>query len=257
MKLLAKLVTFLLLLVFLTACGGTDDQGDDQGSKGGDVSPATSTERAYFNGLSHNTLDSLGQALDAAASGSAAAAYATYVRGVAQAAKDAGSPYAEGEDMTRVAGGFRHCLDDDDADTCLTYADIREADGKVSGFTMNGDPVESRVVADHSEAVTATHGGSSAQFVAAYRSTQDSVFVVVRLKAGEKGVTQVQARYRSGDGAGVTSNNQAGPSELAAGKQASYLFVFPKSDLGGTLTLTIADSAFADSRVVLRTPTRE
>jgi hypothetical protein len=265
-----KVAAALVPLVLLAACGGTDVKpasGEsanvaDQ-SPGATASPSTTgdpnlpsedTLNKYFDGLGTDTLDSLQESIDAAQPGSPAFAYATYLRGFDQAAIDGGAPDDEVADTTKIDGGFKLCQGSGSDETCYEYKDIEGADGKVSNFTVNSKPIANRLTIGNGKAVMATGSSSSATFIAAFvSSTGNSLYIVVSIKAGSKGVGLVQAKYLSPEGRHSESSDDTGPSDLDPGALANFGFAFPSAKIGGTLKLTISDSNYDDSTITLKT----
>jgi hypothetical protein len=269
MKIL-KVAGALLPLLLLISCGSSDVKpSNGESAKVADQSPSASdspssdsdpnlpsedTLRKYFNGIGHSTLDSLQESLDAAVPGSPAAAYATYLRALMQADIDGGTPDDEGEDVNKVTGGFKQCVGTGSDQTCYKYTDIEGSDGKVSNFSVNDKPLGNRLSVGNGKAVVADGSGSSATFIAAFEASSGSnLFIAVSVKAGSKGVSLVQAKYRSVDGRQSESAQNSGPDDLDSGALANFAFVFPSAKIGGTLTLTLSDSDYNDSTITLKT----
>jgi len=268
---IVKVAGALLPLVLLVSCGGGTDvkPSDGESAKVADQSPGATesasasddidlpsedTLEAYFNGIAHQTLDSLQEAIDAAQPGSPAAAYATYLRGFGQAAVDDGTPFEEGADMSKVDGGFKQCEGTGEDETCYEYSDIEGAGGKVAKFSVNDKPLGTRLAIGNGKAVGAKDGDSQATFIAAFEGSSGSnLFVVVSIKAGSKGVALVEANYRSVEGRQSESSDDTGPDDLDSGALANYAFVFPSAKVGGTVTLKINDSDYTESTITLKT----
>ena len=262
-----RLAAVLVVLMVPTGCGGSaaDSSGTSTSatgritvrpatgtSSGSTALPSDATLHTYFDGIARGTLSSLAKAKPAAASGSPAAGYATYLEAAAQAVADSGhevtSPAASAE-VTH--GDYRFCSGSSSGKVCYRYSDVTGADGKVVDFSVNGKPVGERVAVGTSGPVPASGVEGRAEFVAAFEATATgNLFVAVRVEATGGDLAGVKATYGVA-GSPSPSSRMAGPRTVDAGGAGSYVFAFPRAALGGTLTLTMSGEAGATGTVGL------
>ena len=226
---LARCWTAALVLVLAAGCG---TPGTSSAEKG----PA----QTYFDGVATQTVDSLQHSLDVARPGSPAAAYATYLRGSAQAAADGGAAPTEAEfTADHTDNGYRFCQGDGSDRTCFDYTHVEVVDGKVASFSVNDQPIAPRLTVGAGQEVDFDGTDATAAFVASYRTTAtDLLFVVVTVRSGPTALGEITARYRPPGGGSASSTMQVGPDDLAAGSKANYAFAFPHAALGGKVTLS-------------------
>ena len=239
---LTRLGGALLPIVLLAGCGSADTS-----------SPADSAQ-AYFDGIATQTVGSLAAAAGAAKPGSPASEYATYLRASTRAAVGAGQPVDQAEQTAdRTSDGFRFCQGSGSSKVCFEFTDITRAGGKVSDFSVNGEPIADRLAIGTDEAVRFKDLDASATFVAAYETTaSDNLLVVVRISTGAGvGLDSVAASYQGTGAAPTPSAKSFGPDTVDPGSSADYLFAFPKAKVGGTVTLTAPNQGGRTPTVVL------
>src|SRR4051812_11235875 len=156
------------------------------GCGGADAPPSDPALQTYFDGIATQTVASLRGAAAAAAPGSPAAAYATYLEASSQAASDGGHPVAPGKQVAeRTSRGYEFCQGSGSQKTCYEYTGITRDGGKVSDFSVNKHPITDRLALGSGRSVAFRGLHAHATFIAAYETTaSDNLLVAVRIKAG-------------------------------------------------------------------------
>lgn len=237
---LTRLAGMVLPVLLLAGCGGSD----------GGTSPADKALRTYFDDIATQTVPSLRDAVQHAAPGSPAAAYATYLQVSTQAAKDGGQPIdPKRKTADRTAAGFRFCQGSETDHVCYDFAKIARTHGLVSDFSVNGKPISGRLAVGNGGQLPFAGVDAKAAFVAAYRTTATGkLFVVVRITTGG-GTTlgRVDASYRSPSHAESASTTTLGRPRLAPGSSGYFLFAFPGATVGGTITVSASGNGHRGS----------
>lgn len=218
--------------------------------------PSEETLKTYFEGIAAGTIAGAEEAMDAAAPGSMALAYANYLRGNIQAMIDGGiAPPPEQPEVKKVDGGFEYCYTGSQAQ-CYTNTKITGKSDKVANFSVNDKPLKGRLYTGDDKPITASGEDVQARFIAAYETTSDKDLIVVfSLKTGKTAsLASVQGTYRSPEGRQSTATITNGPFKLGTDSLANYAMVFPNAALGGNVTVTMFDESFQkESTLTLRT----
>ena len=237
----------LLALAVLTGCGGGGDS----------TSPADEVLQTYFDDIATQTVSSLRDAEREAQPGSPAAKYATYLKVSTQAAIDGGQKVDQRKlAADRTNTGFKFCQGQGSDQVCFTYTKVTRAAGKVADFRVNGKTIADRLAVGTGKASVFRGLDAQARFLAAYQTTaRGDLLVVVRITAGAgQGLDAVKGAYGSTGAAPADAAETFGPDTLEAGKSSNFMFAFPNTKVGGTLTLsTTAAPGGHPGTVALRT----
>lgn len=251
----------LALLMPLAACGGgpevTEANGDQSATKTEQAQEVKEEEiRTYFEALASSDPDEMAEAAELAASDSIAAAYAKHQSNLSNAALDAGIPYEE-ETLEPVDGGYDTCgTDEEGGEVCFTYADLESSGGKLSSFTVNGEPIDDRISLGNGEKVKAGNLGS-VEFLSAYKAAENDLFIAVKFTTTKRtgaAFGGFEATYRSPEGRQSKAANLIGTTDVEADSTSFEVLVFPRAEPGGTATIPIYTADyFGDTKVKIKT----
>lgn len=258
---MGRIITGICLsLLLLTACAdasvapaSSDDSASvvDQ-SQTESSSPTPSTDRkapseqdftAYFDGIASLKISDLEEAIELAAPGSLAEAYATYQKGLTQSAIDGGTPFQDTvSSVKEVDGGYEYCVTGATSQ-CFTNTEITAKDGKIASFSINGKPLKGRLQIGNGKATAVSGLDAKATFIAAYEATSgDTLVVIFSMKTGPStSMSGIQGSYRSPEGRQSSAGMMNGPFELGRDSLANYALYFPNADLGGDITVSMWD----------------
>ena len=244
----ARLVVAVALLLgaasTLSSCGDDDPSATSSASADQALPPAADVE-AYFAAVASYDPDRLTEALADTEPGSIAADYAGYLAALSRAAIAGGDP-VPGAEIHATADGFKACGGTGGPQDCVEWADFEGHGGKLTGFTINGESLDGRLVAGDGTNVPAGDL-AGVRLAFAYQSVQSGdLFVVVDVDAAEDVTIRSEgAVYRLADGTPVHTSRYVGPTGTPADTQATVVLVFPQVAVGGRVDL---DLVTADQR---------
>lgn len=119
-----SLVLLVVSVLVLPGCGGGSAKDE-------------ASAKAYFGALSSFDPEIMQEADGAAAKGSAALNFATYLRLVTEGDNQMGYTYEDGY-YEEIKGGFKLCHAED---ACREITDIQYLKGKISTFSVRGEPL--------------------------------------------------------------------------------------------------------------------
>lgn len=233
----------------LTACA-SDEDGSTAGQEPNPAptaKPATTTTlddteaereevvRGYIDAYAASDPETMSAMHDFAEPGSVAYVYATHQTAFARALRDDGAPptahrvtYQDGEaEVCSVEG-----------ETCGVWADFTTdpESGLLTGFTVNGQSLEGRILGGSGESVSAA--GAQFTLVSAYKSIQgENLWVVVEVANGPEPISIYpwEAEYVTADGRQVSATDGLGPGDLRPDAKATHVLGFAGADPGGTV----------------------
>ena len=179
--------------------------------------------------------------------GSVAHAYAIHQRAVAQAQRAGGAADLGQGPAIPADTGYKLC-DPDATSNCTVYDDFKALqNGKLVSFTVNGQPIEKRLISSK-ERDPQVLAAVSVQLISAYRTiTTDNLLVTFEVKNGTKGeitVASYDSQYVDAAGQQAKAAENAGLTDLQSGAATVLLSSFPGVDVGGTITLEVFDGDF-------------
>lgn len=216
-------------------------QSDEQSAEPQSEEPEGPSEadvRAYFEALATYDPAVMTDAVELAAPGSNAQAYAIYLRGIAQSDRDGGYP-AQPSTVTRIEDGYQVCEDAGSGEECADYTNIQHDGDQIADFYTGGDPLSGRLSLGSGEAQPLGEAGS-ATLVAAYKSIAGAVVVVFEVSSNTDGMWAV-ATYTAPDGRQANASRTSGPSDLGSGAFANYTYIFEGAEFGGQVSLRAID----------------
>lgn len=237
----------LLLALSLTSCGedkASPATADEVVASKAPEAPSNDEVRAYFEAVWSADATKTKEAIEMAAPGSKAAAYATYLAGNAQADLDAGQTRSGMLEVEDVAGGFKQCETlDNGSDACTEATDIKHVDGKVANFSTGGSPIGDRLVLGNDKSESLGDLGT-AKLIAAYRTASGDLFAVFELKSNIDGLgINYDTNYVAPDGRQTQTGRVTSPSELGNGSLANATIVFQGAEFGGKINLNVYTAA--------------
>lgn len=200
--------------------------------------PSQAELLAYFEALATSDPGMMTDAVEMAAPGSNAQAYAVYLRGVAQSDRDGGYP-TEPQTAKQIEGGFQLCSGVGSSEECSDYTNIQHDGAQIADFYTGGNPLAGRISLGSGEAQSLGEAGS-ASLVAAYRSNAGAVVVVFEISSSSDGMWAT-ATYTAPDGRQASSSLMTGPAELGSGAFANYTYFFEGAEFGGQVSLQAID----------------
>lgn len=251
----STLATIACLPLVLASC--SDDSLASEGSPSPEPTPTAESSEASTEPTSDPDLPSdddiqgfvetiagwelsdLEQARDAVVEGSPAADYLTYAIHSENSRIDAGNPNDRDADVNSVEGGFEICEEFEGEETCASYADFIGESGKIQSFSIEGTPVDERLLMGAGTEVEGP-AGSSVEFVAAYENASGThLFVSFELRSGDRALDYPSASYRSTEGRQSQADGTQGSLSLAPESMSHYMASFPGAELGGELLLDL------------------
>lgn len=224
----------LVLLVpatVLAGCGG-DDPEPDPGL------PSRDQLDSYFAAVASYDPERLTAAAKIAEPGSVAETYVLYLRALADAHVDGGTAL-DGVGVQRRGEEYRACTGKGD-DSCVTWADIEGAGGKLTGFTVNDADIDDLLVTGDDE--TSDGPLADVSMLYAYKSPQSgTLFVLADVTTTDLAVEigTSTATYDVPGGASTRGLVSGGPVRAGVGADVTALMAFPLSDLGGTASFDL------------------
>jgi major membrane immunogen (membrane-anchored lipoprotein) len=227
----------------LAGCGDEDaaPSGSDSPSASADGGlPSAADLQTYFAAIASRDPDQLEEALPLAGPGSIAEVYAGYNLAIATASLDGGQAPAQGE-VSEVDGGYQGCEPDGAEESCVTWADLEGADGKLVDFTVDGEELDDRLKSGDGEVVE-SGGLGTAELLYAYQSVQSgALFVLAEVSSNgeDVGLANGEGAYSDSAGGEILATSTLGPSELAGDSQATIALIFQGAELGGSVTIPL------------------
>ena len=213
------LVLLLLLAPAVTGCSGDDAEPADAPGL-----PSQAALRSYFEAVVTSDVDALAEVgADVAGEGSPAQDYAAY-NALSAAASAAGGPPQDAVEVEAVDGGFRACVAED---RCAEWSDLEGADGRLTGFTVNGVPLEESLVDLTGQPPVESPGLYAVQPEYAYRPPSGYLNVVVTVTA-DAAVTPRAGTYIVTDD--ILDGEAPTPATVEAGSSAAVLLPFPGAE---------------------------
>ena len=200
--------------------------------------PSQAELKAYFEALASGDPGTMAEAVEMAAPGSNAEAYAIYLAAASQADRDGGYS-AEPQTVKTVDGGFETCTDGTGDDTCSVYTNIQHDGEKIADFDAGDYPLAGRLSLGNGEAQALGTAGE-ATLVAAYKSISGYVVAVFEISSATPGMWPM-ATYTAPDGRQSQETMRSGPTELGEGAFANYAFFFEGAEFGGQVRLEAID----------------
>jgi hypothetical protein len=239
-------LTALATLLALSACGGTPTTTADPDKVQASTAPADSKSepeadvKAYFEAVWSEDVAERKSAIDMAAPGSHAAAYATYLAASAQATADAGGGSAKVDPTFRATDeGFEECSTVDGEKYCTTATDIEVLDGKVASFSTDGSPIGERLVLGNGKAKQLGSMGS-ATLLAAYRTGKGVLWTIFEIKSNVAGLgINYDTFYVAPNGRQTQQGGSTAPASLGKGALANAAVGFDGAEFGGTVHLNV------------------
>ncbi len=221
--------------------------------------------KQYLEAFSTGIPASMDAMIALAEPGTAAHAFAVHQRMVAAADQAQGltlkGPLPQ---SITVSGQLIELCDGPGEDaTCAAFAGFKALpNGKLVTFTVNGTPIDTRLLLAADRPVVSA-GGVSARVVTAYRSIQSDILEVTLEVRNDR--TQA-VTIRDGNASYVTAGGQQGrfgrfgqtgdSTDLQPGASVPVTVTVPGEDPGGTLTVDV-DSAGTNNKIgSLRLPVR-
>ena len=237
---LLSVVPVVLAMVLVAGC--SDD--DKPSSNGSSALPSDEDLAAYFGAVASYDVDKLVAAEDIAAEGSPAQDYVRYQQAYASAATAGGNPLPSAE-AEPIDGGFEACLDAGEGEECATWADLEGKNGRLVGFTVNGNDVADTLVSLESQSPIDVEGLFTAQPRYAYLSSPLGVlFVLVEVTATDLPLEVRSRRAVYVDEVTVlTGADSRGPTAVEPGESQTVILAFPKAEgttLDGQVTFDVA-----------------
>ena len=210
-------------------------QSEEEEAQPEEVDGPTQAElQAYFEALATADPGKMAEAVEMAAPGSNAQAYAIYLTGSAQADRDAGYT-TEVQEVETIEGGFAFCPEGVSENPCSEFTNIQHDGNQIADFDAGGVPLTGRLSLGNGEAQP-LGGAGEATMVAAYKSISGAVVAVFEVSSASDGLW-VTATYTAPDGRQSNSTQWSGPTDLKAGAFANYSFYFAGAEFGGTVEL--------------------
>lgn len=198
--------------------------------------PSQAELQAYFEALASEDPGVMAEAVDMAAPGSNAQAYAIYLSAVAQADRDGGYS-TDPSSVKPIEGGFEICSAGiSDQDSCNEYTNVQHEGDQIADFDTGGKPLSGRLSLGSGEAEPLGDVGS-ATMVAAYESISGAVVVVFEVSSTDEGMW-VTATYVAPSGRQAEPTMMGGPINLGDGAFANNVFAFEGAEFGGQIKLT-------------------
>lgn len=207
--------------------------------------PSEEDVEAYFEAASTYSVIGLDRAVDLTQTDSVAEAYATYLRGYANASLDGGVPLS-GSLAVRTDDGYESCS----SAGCVTWRNIRGRHGRIGAFSVNRESLEGRIAVVDGAEVSA---GELAEVtvLSVYRSvTSGDLDVVAEVSSHDASIRLglYQATYLSPGGRDLMSTSFVGPSRLPPRSMATVVMSFPDAEIGGTVTLPVFNHKYVRER---------
>lgn len=199
--------------------------------------------KEYFEAAWSDDVIKTKQAVEMAAPGSNAEAYAIYLAGTAQAALDAGQAALDTNPVEEVDGGFKQCRKlEDGADKCSEATNIKYVDGKIADFNTGGAPIGDRLVIGNGKAHPLGDLGK-ARLIAAYRTAEGNLYAVFEVRSKVNGLgINFDTSYVAPNGRQTQNGGATSPSEWRKGALANATILFQGAEFGGTLHLNVFTS---------------
>lgn len=260
-KNLVAIGSIVVMTLSLAACDGGSDAKTAKGDTSANAVEGDKPElenkdaKRFFDAIASSDPEKMAAVTDVAAPGSIAAAYLQEQSDVANAGIDAGSPY-EGGEAQKVDGGYENCVETGDADSCVTWANLEQVDGKLAKFTINDVDISDRIAIGDGTSVKAS-AAAQVEFLSAYKSIQaDVVFVNLKVTSGKDAISlnSYSATYRGIDKRQSTATGDStSTTELEADSTAYISLVFKASAIGGTVKLGVYDKNFDEAFATVKT----
>ncbi len=217
---------------------------------------ATAAAKQYLEAFASSDATKMAAMVALSEPGSAAHTYALHQRALAEAFRAAGAPY-DPQSVTVDGDTIELCGIGEEPD-CGVYAGFKAMpSGKLATFTVNGLPIESRLLPAGDRAPVSV-GGVQLQLISAYRAAQsDNLIITFRAKndgASQVTVATYDATYVSASGEQTKSSYYVGTDELQPGASTSLAVAFAATDPGGVLTVEVFESTSFDGIGTIRVP---
>ena len=210
-------------------------QSEEEAEEG----PTEAELMAYFEALGSEDPKIIREAVEMAAPGSNAEAYAIYYAAARQAGRDAGYP-TESTAVKRTEGGFSLCPElETGEDECFDYTNIQHEGDQIADFYVGDDPLAGRLSLGSGEAQPLGELGE-ATMIAAYRSVGGYVVTVLEIKSSSEGLWPI-ATYLAPDSRQSDVTLMDGPVDLSSGALANYAFYFEGAEFGGEVLIEAID----------------
>lgn len=246
-------------LLILGACSGnppTTETEDAAASKASQTSEAGDAVDDFFKTIAKSDTDDLRSvSSELAAPGSLAAGYATHLANVNEADQDSGIPNASSE-YRKSADGYATCgTDDAGEELCTKYSDLKTKGGKLATFAVNGVDLGERLTLGDGSTVSAGNLGK-VELLSAYKSGLGDLYVVLKISSGGREISPYvnQALYRAPNGRQSTASPESSYIDgLAPNSSATMYAIFPRADVGGEVSLTLAtNDTFEEAAAKIR-----
>lgn len=242
-------VASTLFALTLTSCGedkATPAAADEVAASKAPESPESpeapsdSDLKDYFEAVWSDDAIKTKQAVEMAAQGSNAEAYAIYLAGTAQAELDAGQAALDTSPVEDIDGGFKQCRKlDDGTDKCSEATNIKYVDGKIADFDTGGTPIGDRLVVGIEKAHPLGDLGK-ARLIAAYRTAEGNLYAVFEIRSKVNGLgINYDTSYIAPNGRQTQNGGATSPSEWRKGALANATLLFQGAEFGGTLRLNV------------------
>lgn len=197
--------------------------------------PSKEDLRTYFEAMASGDPQAMQDAVDLAAPGSNAAAYATYYSAVTQASRDSGIS-SEEEKLKEVDGGFAVCSEYEPTDDpCTEFTNLQHKGDKLADFETQGKKLKGRI--SLGDGTTQSLGDiAEAELIASYKSVANYLVIVFDVSSSSAG-TFLDATYVAPDGRQANPSLYNGPTTLDEGAFGTFAFYFEGAEFGGAVTL--------------------
>lgn len=237
---------WIMLALTLTSCGeekASPAAADEvAASKAPEVTEAPSDDelKDYFEAVWSDDAIKTKQAVEMAAPGSNAEAYAIYLAGVAQSALDAGEAVPDTNQVEEIDGGFRQCQKlEDGSDDCSEATGIKYVDGKIADFNTGGTPIGDRLVVGSGRPQPLGDLGK-ARLIGGYRTAEGNLYAVFEITSKVNGLgINSDTSYIAPNGRQTQNGGATSPSEWRKGALANATLLFQGAEFGGTLRLNV------------------
>ena len=220
------------------AAGSTTTTADESGTAMTVDPAAVDVARQYLEALTADGGPDLDAMTAVSAADSVAEDYAVHTAALAELQAASGEPASGGE--VRVDGDtvIATLVGSSGSSIDTTWADFTlDDDGRLVGFTIDGTPLDDRLVIDGASDTVADVTVSVAS--AFELVTNDSPVVILEVDNGAAGAYRLRgAAYEAPDGTTVSSSPAGRGLLVRAGATSRVLLVFATAPFGGTLALT-------------------
>lgn len=223
----------VLVITVVAGCSGDDDpetSATTAGDATADTAGSTTAEDAdpigpYFDALASAT--GTDQMLEWAAPDSPAELYATLL----------GSQKLSAQTIETTADDELELCFTTNPDQCVTFGGFEVDDGELVSFTVDGEPLDDRIVASGESA--AGDPGLTITVPLVYWTASDDLAVLLEIANGDAGDLDLRGgvtlTYTAPDGDEVELDHVDGPVALEAGETDRAVAYFTGAEPGGTL----------------------